>query len=96
MIISLLTSQAFNDIDREPSLRTQGAADEGERNGPEAVFIDIVNAVFSSPPSKISHLLTNTLVFVFRIIPTPAPNQRGGKAFRRGNISLLMPCTGPF
>ena len=57
-----MTPQAFDDIDRDPSLKTQGAADEGERNGPEVVFIDIVNAVFSSLPSKISHLLTNTLV----------------------------------
>ena len=85
---SLLIPQAFDDIGRGPSLRTQGAADEGERNGPEAVFIDIVNAVFS-PPSKIFHLLTNTLMFISRIIPTTAPNLRTSKAFRHAVYIIL-------
>ena len=54
--------RVFDDIDRDPSLKTQGAVDEGKRNIRETFSIDTVNVVFSSPPSKISHLLTNTLV----------------------------------
>ena len=102
-------SKALDNLERDASLKTQGAVDEGKRDVQEATSvggsylgtaIDTVKVAVLCPP-KPSHLLTSASLCIFRVISHPASlvllepalTPRRSKASKR-NVYIILSPTG--